>query len=159
MQNGDIQTICYICGVKIRTKTMDTRHIKAHLGIKNFKCTHCPSTFVDGQHLNRHLRTHVSYKFHNSNHQIIMSSEYTIDFSSSLQTGEKPYECTFEGCTKRFSSYTNRKEHSFTHNADKRPAYFRECTLCKKLFRRAGLLAEHYKKCHDSLASVASTSK
>lgn len=60
LQNGDVHTICYICGIRIRTQTMDGRHIKGHLGIKDFECSYCSRKFVDRQHLQRHLRTHVS---------------------------------------------------------------------------------------------------
>lgn len=60
LQNGGVNALCYICGLIITAKTMNSRHIKAHLGILDHECSYCPRKFVDAKQLNLHLRTHVS---------------------------------------------------------------------------------------------------
>lgn len=128
--------------------------IRKHLGIKDFEYGICSQKFVDEMHLQRHFTTHVRCQssVHLFKMTFVARVIKIINFPFSFQTGEKPYQCSDPSCKKRFSSFTNMKEHSFIHT-DKRPSYFRECTICGKVFRRAGLLAEHYQKNHDSMAS------
>ena len=33
--------------------------------------------------------------------------------------GEKPFECEFEGCDRRFANSSDRKKHSHVHTSDK----------------------------------------
>ncbi|KAF9145556.1 hypothetical protein BG015_011844 [Linnemannia schmuckeri] len=68
----------------------DTQDSKAHKG-KLFQCTgfgDCRMVFTRSEHLARHARKH---------------------------TGEKPFKCVVDGCTRMFSRFDNMVQHTQTH--------------------------------------------
>lgn len=56
-----------------------------------------------------------------------------------LQTGERPFVCTFEGCQKEFITKGHLKTHELIHSGD-RPY---TCEKCDKSYSRSGRLKIH----------------
>jgi len=64
-----------------------------------------------------------------------------------LHTGVKPYECTFDGCSKTFARQCDMKVHLRTHTKEK--PYTCEVIGCGKKFSRNSSLREHERNIHS----------
>ena len=58
-----------------------------------------------------------------------------------LSTGEKPFQCEFEGCDRRFANSSDRKKHMHVHTSDK--PYL--CKMCDKSYTHPSSLRKHMK--------------
>lgn len=56
-------------------------------------------------------------------------------------TGEKPFQCEFEGCDRRFANSSDRKKHMHVHTSDK--PYL--CKMCDKSYTHPSSLRKHMK--------------
>lgn len=97
MTHGERQFACTVqgCNKKFLDNSKLRRHMLVHTvlstqGEKPFKCEFCDKNFSLDFNLRTHLRTH---------------------------TGEKPYQCSFPGCLKRFTQSSNLTAHEKTHSA------------------------------------------
>ena len=96
MTHGERQFVCTVqgCNKKFLDNSKLRRHMLVHTvtvtqGEKPFRCEFCHKHFSLDFNLRTHLRTH---------------------------TGEKPYQCTFPGCMKRFTQSSNLTAHEKTHS-------------------------------------------
>lgn len=55
--------------------------------------------------------------------------------------GEKPFQCEFEGCDRRFANSSDRKKHMHVHTSDK--PYL--CKMCDKSYTHPSSLRKHMK--------------
>lgn len=62
---------------------------------------------------------------------------------STLQTGEKPFKCEFDGCDRRFANSSDRKKHSHVHTSDK--PYNCKVRGCDKSYTHPSSLRKHMK--------------
>lgn len=58
-----------------------------------------------------------------------------------VSTGEKPFQCEFEGCDRRFANSSDRKKHMHVHTSDK--PYL--CKMCDKSYTHPSSLRKHMK--------------
>ena len=100
---------CYYpaCHKTFATKFNLRRHVNSsHLEIKNYTCPLCCKKFACKQNLNEHHYIH---------------------------TGEKPFQCTFPGCLKKFRQASqlciHKKIHMPTHNSSLSQSYFCDIKL------------------------------
>ncbi|XP_044267050.1 gastrula zinc finger protein XlCGF7.1-like [Tribolium madens] len=84
--------LCTICGKSFPFSNGVQRHMRIHLGIKNFECTWCNRRFTQSTHLQVHMRTH---------------------------TGEKPYIC--DTCGEKFSLKSCLLKHKNTRHCNSQP--------------------------------------
>ncbi|XP_073910879.1 zinc finger protein 42 homolog [Castor canadensis] len=80
------------CTRKLRDRAALRKHLLVH-GPRQHVCAECGRAFVESAKLKRHFVVH---------------------------TGEKPFQCTFEGCGKRFSLDFNLRTHVRIHTGEKR---------------------------------------
>ncbi|XP_006882348.1 PREDICTED: zinc finger protein 42 homolog [Elephantulus edwardii] len=101
------------CKRKFRDKASLRKHRLVH-GPRDHVCAECGRAFTESSKLKRHFLVH---------------------------TGEKPFQCTFEGCGKRFSLDFNLRTHVRIHTGEKRFA----CPFrgCNKKFIQSNNLKAH----------------
>ncbi|XP_007946590.1 zinc finger protein 42 homolog [Orycteropus afer afer] len=80
------------CTRKLRDQASLRKHRLVH-GPRDHVCAECGKAFTESSKLRRHFLVH---------------------------TGEKPFQCTFEGCGKRFSLGFNLRTHVRIHTGEKR---------------------------------------
>eukprot|EP00035_Acanthoeca_spectabilis_P002087 m.84992 g.84992 ORF g.84992 m.84992 type:complete len:293 (-) comp11339_c0_seq1:216-1094(-) len=101
------------CDKKFKDNAALRKHYQSH-GPRSHVCSECGKAFVESSKLKRHQLVH---------------------------TGEKPFQCGFEGCGKRFSLDFNLRSHFRTHTGD-RPFL---CPIegCEKRFAQSNNLKSH----------------
>merc|ERR1719410_2549259 len=101
------------CSKMFRDNSAMRKHLHTH-GPRVHVCAECGKAFVESSKLKRHQLVH---------------------------TGEKPFQCTFEGCGKRFSLDFNLRTHVRIHTGD-RP-YVCPFDGCNKKFAQSTNLKSH----------------
>ena len=112
------------CGKAFADAASLRKHMHTH-GDKQTICQECGKLFLDSSKLKRHMLKH---------------------------TGERPYECPFEGCGKRFSLDFNLRSHMRTHTGE-RPFV---CSFpgCDKRFAQETNLKSHLRSHHSTVTEV-----
>ncbi|XP_033625293.1 zinc finger protein GLI4-like [Asterias rubens] len=75
-------------------------------------------------------------------------AQYMLVVHMRRHTGEKPHQCTFEGCNKAYSRLENLKTHLRSHTGE-RP-YVCEFQGCTKAFSNASDRAKHQNRTHSN---------
>ncbi|PIC21151.1 hypothetical protein B9Z55_026098 [Caenorhabditis nigoni] len=113
----------------------------------------CKTQFTDELLFHAHVRTHMSESDMTVQHcKWDGCLETTKPFQFYLllahvrkHTREKPYECNFPVCDKRYSRKENLKTHFRTHTCEKPYS----CSLCRKQFTNASDCAKHVNRTHS----------
>uniref|UniRef100_G3U9X6 ZFP42 zinc finger protein n=1 Tax=Loxodonta africana TaxID=9785 RepID=G3U9X6_LOXAF len=101
------------CMRKLRNKASLKKHLLVHAP-RGFVCAECGRAFNESAKLKRHFLVH---------------------------TGEKPFQCTFEGCGKRFSLDFNLRTHVRIHTGEKR--FLCPFEGCNRRFVQSSNLKSH----------------
>lgn len=113
--------VCNECGKAFYSNAHLRRHMKSHMGIKDFHCSICGKSFA----ANRNLQQHID---------IIHE-----------KAGERPFAC--EECGKTFTRSNALKHHTLLHNG--KPTF--QCDFCDKCYREKRNLQDHIKKAHEGV--------
>lgn len=101
-------------------------------------CSGSLSGGVDPVHCGRHSRQCVVCKKSFFNHGSLV--RHMI-----IHTEERPFGCTFEGCTRTFNRRDTSSRHYFTHFQ----TTVHKCSICSNRFSRADNLKRHLKEKHS----------
>ncbi|XP_066927906.1 transcriptional repressor protein YY1-like [Clytia hemisphaerica] len=105
------------CGKVFRDNSAMRKHLHTH-GPRVHVCAECGKAFVESSKLKRHQLVHTGEKPFQCTFEGC-GKRFSLDFNLRthvrIHTGDKPYVCPFDSCNKRFAQSTNLKSHILTH--------------------------------------------
>ncbi|XP_057219138.1 Krueppel-like factor 9 isoform X3 [Triplophysa rosa] len=125
-----------------RTRSRQTGNVAAD---KRHCCPYagCGKIYGKSSHLKAHVRVHTGIATHVKVGVTAGGAQgYTEGWNSTHC--ERPFQCTWPGCTKKFSRSDELTRHFRTHTGEKRFT----CPLCDKCFMRSDHLTKHARR-HD----------
>ncbi|CAG9558469.1 unnamed protein product [Danaus chrysippus] len=132
---------CKECGKRYATSSNLSRHKQTHRSLDSVaakRCEDCGKVYVSMPALAMHVLTHrMGHVCGICGKQF--SRPWLLRGHLRSHTGEKPYDCPYEGCPKAFADRSNLRAHLQTHTGDKKF----ECSKCKKTFALKSYLAKH----------------
>ncbi|XP_039078491.1 transcription factor YY2 [Hyaena hyaena] len=109
------------CEKMFRDNSALRKHLHTH-GPRVHVCAECGKAFVESSKLKRHQLVHTGEKAFQCTFEGC-GKRFSLDFNLRthvrIHTGDRPYVCPFDGCNKKFAQSTNLKSHIFTHAKNK----------------------------------------
>ncbi|XP_017484919.1 PREDICTED: polycomb protein PHO-like [Rhagoletis zephyria] len=110
------------CYKFFRDNSAMRKHLHTH-GPRVHVCAECGKAFVESSKLKRHQLVHTGEKPFQCTFEGC-GKRFSLDFNLRthvrIHTGDRPYVCPFDGCNKKFAQSTNLKSHILTHAKTKR---------------------------------------
>ena len=105
------------CTKMFRDNSAMRKHLHTH-GPRVHVCAECGKAFVESSKLKRHQLVHTGEKPFQCKFEGC-GKRFSLDFNLRthvrIHTGDRPYVCPFDGCSKKFAQSTNLKSHILTH--------------------------------------------
>jgi len=105
------------CSKMFRDNSAMRKHLHTH-GPRVHVCAECGKAFVESSKLKRHQLVHTGEKPFQCTFEGC-GKRFSLDFNLRthvrIHTGDRPYVCPFDGCSKKFAQSTNLKSHILTH--------------------------------------------
>ncbi|KAL9954219.1 hypothetical protein ACROYT_G041724 [Oculina patagonica] len=105
------------CTKMFRDNSAMRKHLHTH-GPRVHVCAECGKAFVESSKLKRHQLVHTGEKPFQCTFEGC-GKRFSLDFNLRthvrIHTGDRPYVCPFDSCNKRFAQSTNLKSHILTH--------------------------------------------
>ncbi|XP_050339569.1 polycomb protein PHO [Bactrocera neohumeralis] len=118
------------CYKFFRDNSAMRKHLHTH-GPRVHVCAECGKAFVESSKLKRHQLVHTGEKPFQCTFEGC-GKRFSLDFNLRthvrIHTGDRPYVCPFDGCNKKFAQSTNLKSHILTHAKTKRSSLGGNCS-------------------------------
>lgn len=105
------------CSKMFRDNSAMRKHLHTH-GPRVHVCAECGKAFVESSKLKRHQLVHTGEKPFQCTFEGC-GKRFSLDFNLRthvrIHTGDRPYVCPFDACNKKFAQSTNLKSHILTH--------------------------------------------
>lgn len=105
------------CSKMFRDNSAMRKHLHTH-GPRVHVCAECGKAFIESSKLKRHQLVHTGEKPFQCTFEGC-GKRFSLDFNLRthvrIHTGDRPYVCPFESCSKKFAQSTNLKSHILTH--------------------------------------------
>ncbi|XP_060231609.1 transcription factor YY2 isoform X1 [Meriones unguiculatus] len=109
------------CGKMFRDMAAMKKHLHIH-GPRVHVCAECGKAFIESSKLKRHQLVHTGEKPYQCAFEGC-GKRFSLDFNLRthlrIHNGDKPFVCPFDGCSKKFAQLTNLKSHIVTHVKNK----------------------------------------
>ncbi|XP_028628548.1 transcription factor YY2 [Grammomys surdaster] len=109
------------CGKMFKDNSAMRKHLHIH-GPRVHVCAECGKAFVESSKLKRHQLVHTGEKPYQCTFEGC-GKRFSLDFNLRthvrIHTGDKPFVCPFDACNKKFAQSTNLKSHILTHVKNK----------------------------------------
>ena len=128
-QDGLLENVCHICGIKFTTRSNLVNHVKRHEGIRNYACPICPKKFFASHSLKVHIRSHTKecpYTCEKCGMSFVSASK--LNQHMKRHSNKKDYACNY--CPKAFYTAFERDRHERRHLNIRDKA----CPICGKTF-------------------------
>ncbi|KAH8414966.1 hypothetical protein KR009_000465, partial [Drosophila setifemur] len=105
------------CNKNFRDSSAMRKHLHTH-GPRVHVCAECGKAFVESSKLKRHQLVHTGEKPFQCTFEGC-GKRFSLDFNLRthvrIHTGDRPFVCPFDACNKKFAQSTNLKSHILTH--------------------------------------------
>ncbi|XP_070358781.1 membrane-bound transcription factor site-2 protease isoform X3 [Equus asinus] len=109
------------CEKMFRDNSAMRKHLQIH-GPRVHVCAECGKAFLECSKLKRHQLVHTGEKPFQCTFEGC-GKRFSLDFNLRthvrIHTGDRPYVCPFDACNKKFAQSTNLKSHIITHAKNK----------------------------------------
>lgn len=139
----DKKHLCDECGKAFKTKAYLAAHRRTHT-VKTYKCSQCDFTSTVNSLIHSHRQIHNDGSVLCDVCGFAYTDRATLKKHKLVHDKNRPFPCTYPGCTWRFKTEVMCRAHFRQHTTSGRFT----CTICNYAFRHKHHLQRHLSRMH-----------